>query len=223
MRPIRLLLPVARARRPAVFLLCALAIFALGREVSAQSGRRRSNEGKSPTTSLPSIESESPSPTPTPKPQPPRTPLLVGYDRLGQSVNIPLYLYDAVVDGFMQRLSDSSDVKITSENNMTRKRAVDRAKADNKTFVVLLALESEYLGSMGDTNPNNLLVTYIIFTPGTGKVMSQGRVYQRYGRSILGPTIPATSPAEYRLQQAGREAAERVLNDLRVPLPADHL
>ena len=223
MPQIRSFLPGVRRSGASAFLLCALVIFALGGAALAQSGRRTSKEGKSPTNSLPSVESESPSPTPTPKPQAPRTPLLVGYDRLGQSVNIPLYLYDAVVDGFMQRLSDSSDVKITSENNMTRKRAVDRAKADKETFVVLLALESEYSGNMGDTNPNNLLVSYLIFTPGTGKVMSQGRVYQRFGRSILGSRIPATSPAEYRLHEAGREAAERVLNDLRVRLPADHL
>ncbi len=88
---------------------------------------------------------------------------------------------------------------------------------------------------MGDEqgSPDSWLLNYVVFSPRSGEIAAQGRVYQRptYGSgTVLGggrPRVTVTrrgrNPGgmiDYRaLEGMGRETAERVLADL-AALPA---
>jgi hypothetical protein len=139
-------------------------------------------------------------------------------DDLG-SVYIPGYMMDAVWRGFVERFKDYSSIMLSGEKRMSRKQAIDRAKKQTESFVVLLQLGTEAINpSMGGTSVDDLVVSYLIFTPGTAKVKDQGHVYLRSYRGVLGTRLP-TGRESTQLYEAGREAASRVLSDLDIPNP----
>jgi hypothetical protein len=59
-----------------------------------------------------------------------------------------------------------------------------------------------------------LLVSYLIFSPGTGKIKTSGRIYVRSSRNILGGRLPTSRAGDAQLYQAGRETADRVISAL---------
>lgn len=184
----------------------------------AQSGRRAPNPTQPPV----------PTPTPTESVQPPpaqnkpalKQTLIVGMDATGGSSYIPSYWADAAWGGFVERFRDISSVTISGDRNMRRKEASDLAKKETESFVVLLQLETLSAGaSMGQANPDDLTINYIIYTPGTGKVKNQGRVYVRQARGILTGRLPGSRTIELQLAEAGRETADRVAATLHLASP----
>jgi hypothetical protein len=181
----------------------------------AQSGRRvkRPDSSASPA---PAIEPEpAPQAPKASKPAPPKQKLIAGMDELGRSINIPQYMAAAVWDGFMDRFRKFSSLRVTTEN-MRRSDAIERAKKETESYVVLLQVETEYLnsGGVGQVNTNDLLVSYLIFSPGTGKIKTSGRIYVRSSRNILGGRLPTSRAGDAQLYQAGRETADRVISAL---------
>jgi hypothetical protein len=181
----------------------------------AQSGRRvkRPDSSASPA---PAIEPEpAPQAPKASKPEPPKQKLIAGMDELGRSINIPQYMAAAVWDGFMDRFRKFSSLRVTTEN-MRRSDAIERAKKETESYVVLLQVETEYLnsGGVGQVNTNDLLVSYLIFSPGTGKIKTSGRIYVRSSRNILGGRLPTSRAGDAQLYQAGRETADRVISAL---------
>lgn len=172
----------------------------------AQSGRRATKPLSPPTVTPPSKDSEQP---PSQKPTPKTQTLTAGMDA---SLDIPLYLSDAVWAGFVERFSKSSPFVISGDKNMSRKGASDKAKKSTGSPVVLLNLSTQATGgSMGQATLEDLVIIFSIFTPGTGKVSEQGRVHVRPSRSILGQRLPTGRYGESQMKEAGREAADRVL------------
>jgi hypothetical protein len=124
---------------------------------------------------------------------------------------------NAALDGCLEELKQSRAVRVSSGKDLNRKEAGDHAKASKDTYVVLIQLESEMgdPGSVIEPNLRSLYVSYIVFTPGTGKIKTQGRVFQGQGRGPLGLPVPnTTASSEYELRRCGREAADRVLDAL---------
>jgi hypothetical protein len=154
---------------------------------------------------------------PASKPEQPKQKLIAGIDELTRSINIPQYMSRQVIEGFTDEFSKLSSVAVTTER-MQRRDAIERAKKETATYVVLLQLETEYLsssGGIGQVSPDEVLVTYTIFTPGTGKVKSNGRIYARSSRGgILGGRFPTGGISDSQLYQTGREAADRVMSAL---------
>lgn len=208
-----------RPVRPALNIsLCVLLVLTIHSLGQAQSGRRAPKP------------IEPPIPTPTPKqeeqPTSPNKPalkqqtLIVGMDGTGRSAYIPSYLADAVWSGFIERFRDVSFVTISGDKSMRRKEASERAKKETESFVVLLQLETMGIdASRGQANPDDLAVSYIIYTPGTGKVKNQGRVYVRPSRGILSGRLPTSRTAEMQMNEAGRETADRVMSTLHLASP----
>jgi hypothetical protein len=88
--------------------------------------------------------------------------------------------------------------------------------------VVLIQLESDTFDTMGG-NPRSFYVSYVVFAPGTGKVKTQGHIYQGQSRGPVGVPIPrSTASIEYELRRCGREAADRVLDALNIAQPRRH-
>jgi hypothetical protein len=138
-------------------------------------------------------------------------------DELGRSINIPQYMTNSVWDGFLDGFKKRSSLTVTTQN-MRRKDAIERAKKETESYVVLLQVETEYLdsGGMGQVRASDLQVIYTIFSPGTAKVKASGRVYARTARGILGGRFPTGRAVDSQLYEAGRETAERVMSSLHI-------
>ena len=179
--------------------------------VQAQSGRRATKPLSPPTVTPPSKEAE---PPPTKKPALKTQTLIAGIDA---SLDIPFYMSDAVWTGFVERVSKSSPFVISGDKKMSRKEAGDQAKKSTESPVVLLHLNTQTAGGgMDQATLEDVVITFSIFTPGTGKVREQGRVYVRPNRSILGQRLPTGRYGESQMKEAGRETADRVLALLHV-------
>jgi hypothetical protein len=135
-----------------------------------------------------------------------------------------------VSDALIDRLNEANLFSVTRESEMNRKEASDRAKSMSDGYVVWFQLESESTQSvgMGPQYDSQLYVNFAIYKSGTGKVLTQGHVYQRPVGMTGGGPLPAPTGGqttggtqiEYRLRRAGRETAERVLAALgKPPIP----
>ena len=195
-----------------VVLLCVLSI-------NAQSGRRQNK----PAPAAP-VPTPTPEPTPVPKKEQKEQDLMfvVGADRQG-SYSIPSTYYDAIVRGCAQRLRERSsrDVDV-SDRDLGRGDAIKRAKADSKTYVILLGLKYDAMARSSE----DLVVEFVVFAPTTAKVVTTGHSYpaaNRAGPLIVGPRgrTPGGLYFEEVLKRAGEDAADRILKamDLGIPVP----
>jgi hypothetical protein len=191
-------------------LLCLLAFCAMG---EAQSGRRAKPTNSSPAPKVETAPTQEP-PVAASKPELPKQKLIAGMDELSRSINIPHYMSNAIWEGFLERFRKVSSLNVTTQD-MRRRDAIERAKKETESFVVLLELETQYMDSgAGQVNSNELEVNYTIFSPVTGKVKSSGRVYVRQSRGILSGRLPTGRLGDAQLYEAGRETANRVLSVL---------
>jgi hypothetical protein len=175
--------------------------------VQAQSGRRAPKPLSPPTSTPPPKESEEP---PAPKPTPKQQTLFAGMEL---SLDIPSYMSDAVWNGFIERFNKDSSIVINANKNMNRKEASERAKKLAESPVVLLQLSTQSVSrNVWQVNFEDVIVTFSLYSPGTGKVSEQGRVYIGRNRSVLGQRLPTGRNGEAQLKEAGREAANRVLS-----------
>jgi hypothetical protein len=128
------------------------------------------------------------------------------------AMDIPFYMSDAVWDGFIKRFGKLSEVTISANKNMNRKEATDRAKKQTENFVVFLQLTTPSVSrGVGQVNLNDLVVSYSIYSPGTGKVKESGQIYVHSSRNVLSTRLPTGRNGESQLIEAGRETADRVM------------
>jgi hypothetical protein len=194
--------------------LCAVA-------VQAQSGRRQTK---------PAPAAPVPSPTPEPTPAPKKTEkeselsFFVGVDRHDSSFSMPLTYHDAVLRGCVEQLRRSSATVDTTDRDFGRGDAIKKAKSQSKTYVVLLTLSLDSMARSYD----DLILDFVVFEPATSKVITSGRSYQnaaRKGPIIVGPPSGGSIGGLYReklLQQAGEDAATRILKALHITVDVRH-
>jgi hypothetical protein len=189
----------------AVLAMCVLT-------VQAQSGRRHTKP--EPAAPVPSPTSE---PTPTPKKAEEKSELafFIGADRNDSYSTFPFTYYDAVVRGCADRLRAGSSADIdVSNQSVNRGDAIKKAKADTKTYVVLLTLKFDTMARSYD----DMILEFVVFTPGTAKVAVTGHSYMNANRA--GPIIaqPRGSTSvlyrEQMLRVAGEDAGNRILKSL---------
>jgi hypothetical protein len=203
--------------------LISLLILACAFVAQAQSGRRKAK-----------IEPAAPVPTPTPEPTPkpkaedkePELIFFVGADRNRSFSLYPYSYYDAVLSGCSEvlRRGSSAEVDVT-QKDFPRGEAIKKAKENAKTYTVLLQLTGQTMsGSPSDSRNDQVELEYIVFAPGTAKIVTSGRTYQnanRKGPVVIGPTGGPTG-ALYRevlLKRAGEEAGDRILRALHLNMP----
>ena len=177
------------------------------------------------------IAPAAPVPTPTPEatPEPKKTdkqsdPVFsIGTDRNDSFLSVPFTYHDAVLRGCANRLRTATAGAISvSDKSMNRGDAIKQAKSEKVTYVVLLTLKLDNMSRSYD----DLIVDFVVFAPGTAKIVTTGHSYpnaQRAGPLIVGPSRNPNSSLYYErmLQAAGEDAANRILKavnlDIEIP------
>lgn len=235
MRLFQTLLDVKRfadAQRRALFLfVCVLFLMSGAGTMLAQSGRRAPKNPSPVPTPSPTSPSSSSSET-KPKAADTKTALytFLIFEDSNTSVNIPLNADMAAFRGFSGRLREASDLLINDGGRGDRGRARDAAKKETTTYVVLVHLDADSFnsGRTGQVDPSNIAVRYFVYTPGTGTLKHQGSVYMRPNQSRVGvggirlPGRGGPFAFESMLEQAGRDAADRLMRNFNLRLPPDN-
>jgi hypothetical protein len=182
---------------------------------NAQSGRRQAKPA--PAAPVPSPTPE-PTPSPTPKRNENDVNFLVASGDRGFSA-APLQYSDAAVTGCADELRKRTSAAVdVSRHDLGRGEAIDKAKASKTTYVVLVTLvEDRY--SATNSGYVEFEIEYVVFAPGTAKVVANGRTYENKGAGKgpvsvgrRGSTLPTYREASFR--RAGEEAADRILKSL---------
>jgi hypothetical protein len=143
---------------------------------------------------------------------------------------------DDIWKEFLERLGKSRAVSFTQGGKATRGEALKRAKLEREAYVVLFQMEEER-ESMGDASigrvdSRNLLLKTYVYAPQTGSLKYADTIYQRPYRdtaTVGGVRIPVPGgrrieryPSQRQLEQAAREAADRLMSHFSVMLPPDN-
>ncbi len=181
--------------------------------VQAQSGRRQVK--RPPAAPVPT---PTPEPTPAPKKEKESELLFyVGVDRHDAFSSLPFAYYDAALRGCVDRLRAGSSAGVdVSDKSLGRGDAIKKAKAEARSYVVLLTLKFDQMAR----SYNDLILEFVVFAPGTAKVVTTGRSYpdgNRAGPIIVGPSTRGSTSALYRerlIMQAGEDVGNRILKAL---------
>jgi len=216
----------SRARNRVAFVRAAGAIVLLAAwfcgVAAAQSGRkippRRTEPPPPAATPAPAPPAEAPPPVDTA----PKTRISVA--KWISSINIPSSAVADVVASCVQTLENSGRCSVTSGKDLSRKEVTDAAKQSTETYFLWLqfSLDSadEDRGIVGPNSNTTLIATYYLYTPGTGKIQTQGRLYFSLYRTTYGSNrTPVPYPGgnrstAYTPVEAGDKAAQYVLDSL---------
>lgn len=221
-----------RARRPAAWLAlfaCAACVFAVTSSARAQSGRRSPTMSKTSPAPPTAGKTGEATPAATKKDVKPLASFVIAEDT-GSAFDVDYRARQIVLASFVARLDQSSVVTVTRAGRMTRKEARDRAKAEKEAFVVLVEIEEESLGVSVRTGPRQeqraLIIRTYVYTPATGDLKFSDSFVARPSRqaTVGGVRVPVPSrpyPSEAQLEQAGRDAAQRLLSHFQITLPPE--
>ncbi len=208
-----------RAARPILTVACSLLVALSCIPASAQSGRRPPPRRPDPPAPAPA---PAPAPTPPPEDTGPKTEIVAG--KYLQTLNIPSVIANYVLSACLDQLRQVNTFRISPGKDLNRKEAIDLAKSNEESFVLLLqfSIESNYDPTGLDSRDlRDIVVTYMLYEPKTAKVKTQGRVYvdaSRYsnvtGRS---PRGLGGGGRGYMPDEGGRKVAERVMEAFDVP------
>jgi hypothetical protein len=116
------------------------------------------------------------------------------------------------------RLDDHPGVKVARLwGDITRGDAIRRAKSEKEAYVVLLELSLETGAGSRD---EELLLYYWVFSPVTAKIKTSGQTYVRMyrNRGVIRNPRTANIYGDYEVQEASRQAAERILKAFQLHL-----
>jgi hypothetical protein len=144
--------------------------------------------------------------------------------------------HDDIWKEFIDRLSKSRAVSVTQGGKATRGQARDRAKAEQDTYIVLFEMEDQSEmsgGGVGRTDSRTLVLKTYVYAPKTGSLKFADTIYQRPYRDtarIGGVPVPLPTgthrmeryPSQLQLEQAARDAADRLLSRFNVILPPNN-
>jgi hypothetical protein len=221
--------------------LLALAASALPPAASAQSGRRRPapiSPVPTPTPAAPAQkeghgESES-----VPRGAESKGAVVasfVVFENEDAFLNIDRATRNDLTEAFLRRLGQASGVSVAPAGRGGRREARDRAKTEREAFVVVFQVEEDTFASGrtgvgGRSDPRTFVIRTYVFAPGSGDLKYQDTTHQRPYRetaTVGGVRIPVPGrrieryPSELELQQAARDAADRLLSRFNVILPPD--
>jgi len=223
--------PLRRSRRaPARAAACALLLLALSTFAAAQSGRRKPTQGVSKVppaegTAAPSGESESGARGAAGAKKPAAVVSFVVMEQDHVVTGIDYRAMSGVREQFLRRLGQSPAVSVTQGGKGNRKDARERAKKETDAFVVLFDMDEQGMTSVGNADSRGLVIKVYTFAPKTGDIKYTDTIYQRPYRStakVGGIRLPTPTidryPSQHELEQAARDAADRLLTRFHIQL-----
>jgi hypothetical protein len=144
---------------------------------------------------------------------------------------------DDIWKEFLERLGRARAVSVSQGGKGTRGQARERAKSERDTYVVLFQLEEEreMMGDarVGRADSRSLLLKTYVYAPKTGDLKYADTIYQRPYRetsTIGGVRVPVPGgsrrieryPSQRQLEQAARDAADRLMSRFGVTPPPDN-
>jgi hypothetical protein len=179
-------------------------------ETEAQSGRR---SAPAPVNSTPPVPVVTTDPVPeadkplAPGGLPARVRLLVAR----QPTSKHLSFEDQIFASFIKQLNRYDNIEATSIGDLKEGQAIERAKAEAETFVILLRFNIDsFQGGTIILNSQDLEIEYSVLAPHTGKKQTKGKVYfQAIGGGRLRKSDwPNGTPIRITPEGTGIEAAD---------------
>jgi hypothetical protein len=195
----------------------ALLLFGVALEAGdaeAQSGRRgaKASSPTSPTSQAPVVPTD---PVENPEADKPLRPgelpskvrLLVGRQPTAKH----LHTEDQIFASFVKQLNRYENIEATSFGDVKEGQAVDRAKAEEDAFVILITFDIDrFQGGTIIMNSQDLEIEYFVLAPHTGKKQTKGKVYFQGigGGRMRKQDWPNGTPIRITPEATGIEAAD---------------
>lgn len=218
------------------FAALLLAVAFCAQAAWAQSGRKGQKASTPPPAEAeptPQGESESgPKRSSTAKPDALVSFVVMRGDDSGLVIFDPL-ARDGVMQNFMRRLGQSSAVEVSDGGKGRRQDARERAKSERTAYVVLFEMEEENYagGGVGRADSRSIVLKTYVYTPKAADLKYTDTIYQRPYRQtarIGGVRVPVPTsgieryPSQHELEQAARDAADRLLARFHINPPPDN-
>lgn len=113
--------------------------------------------------------------------------------------------------GCVLELRRTPGMKVVEDEDVARWEAREAALAESRTWVVWMELRWDKTMTTYDPSPFRL--RYLLFEPGTGRIVASG--VGRGVRQTWGRPLPRPASLEEQVRQAGRNVAEQILSELR--------
>jgi hypothetical protein len=199
------MLPGFQRKRPGkgIFAISSLLLL-LATQAVGQSGRRAPKPPQPPV--VPQVDPEV---TPKNRQVKQKVSLVIGREISSKH----LLSEDAIFENFLRRLGEFKNVNATSAGDLKRNAAVNRARTERESIVVLMQFDvDEFQNGTIFLNSPDLDVRILILEPRTGKKKFEGKVYYK---AVGGPMLkkdnwPNGTPIRITTEAVGIEAAEQV-------------
>jgi hypothetical protein len=196
-----------------IFVLCAAST------ISAQSGRRAPKSQPSPA------DAALPEPTPSSVPavvqeKPKQTlRLVVGIEQYGSFSSVSISTYSGVLRTCAERLDEPPSVSVERvERPMSHNEVTKRAKSEKIAYVVWLRVREDEMSSKPTGTPNNAYIEYMVFAPGTAKLVASGATYPKNRGINQGSRLPSPN-GDHDFNEAARTTANKILSALQLHIP----
>lgn len=195
----------------AIFVLCGVSM------VTAQSGRRAPKSQPSPAADA--LPEPTPDPAVAQEKLKPTLRLVVGNERYESLSSISMNTYEGVLRSCAERLDEPASVSVERvENPMSRSEVMKRAKSETIAYVVWLRVREDEMSSRTTGTPNNAYIEYMIFAPGTAKLVASGATYPKNRGVNPGSRLPSPN-GDREFNEAARTTANKILSALQMHIP----
>lgn len=217
----------AAARLAAAFAILSASLCLASPPSLAQSGRKAQKPLGLPT------EAPKPGQPAASKPEAKKPDALVSFVVMrydSASVGIDPLAREGVAAAFGQRLRQTTTVDVTDGGKGGRSDARDLAKRQEKAYVILFQLEEQPGDMSMVADSRTLIIRTFVYAPKTGDLKFTDTVFQRpaYDSARVGGVrVPVPTrrveryPSQRELEQAGRDAADRLLSRFNVTPPPE--
>ena len=124
----------------------------------------------------------------------------------------------------------ASNVEVKDGGRGRRQEARERAKKEEVAYVVFFQLDETGMGGMSSTDSRGLALRTYVYTPKTADLKYSDTMFQRPYQDtarIGGVRVPVPTrraeqyPSQHQLEQAARDAADRLLSRFQIAPPPE--
>jgi hypothetical protein len=205
-----------------------LLAFAAAALIMSSSNAALGQAGRKLPQTKPAPPKSEPTPTPEPpKPGKPQFTLKVIRD-IPQTLYMAFPFHERMETWTVDRLKKSSLLEVTAGDQTNPAEAVRMARAETEAYVIWLQMEEDPMAKpdpAGRHQPaGQVRINFSILEPVTGKTKYSSVIFLAQsirGVGVLNTSVcyPGVRGDDYLLLQASQEAAARIMDYLKVPVP----